>query len=114
MPKKRFAIPFEWGTSKGKWGFVANEDAYKSIATILGVEEVSDADLKNVMMNIDADDIPVGRVVIHYEQGGKRKSAKVYYDPTKAASKVCADLIGENYKGGKIVAANLPRRRLYV
>lgn len=114
MPRKQFAVPFEHGTSKGKWGFVANEDAYKGIATILGVEEVDANDLKNIMMNIDADDIPVGRIVIHYEKAGKRRSAKVYYDPTKSVAKICADLIGESYQGGKIISANPPRRRVYV
>lgn len=114
MAKKRYAVPFENGTSKGKFGFVANAEAYTGIATTLGVEEVSDTDLKNVMMNLDADDIPVGRVCIHYEVSGKRRSARVFYDPTKPIATVCNALIGETYKSGKITGANPPRRRVYI
>ena len=114
MAKKKFAVPFEHGTSKGKFGFIADEAAYTGIATTLGVETVADTDLKNVMMNIEADDVPVGRICIHYEVGGKRRSARVFYDPTKAISAVCQALIGETYKGGKITSANPPRRRVYI
>lgn len=107
-------MPFEQGTSKGQFGFVANEEAYKELLTILGVEEVADADLPNVMMNVDADDVLVGRICIHYEVGSKRRSARLFYDPTKPVATVCSALIGETYKTGKITKANPPRRRVYV
>jgi hypothetical protein len=114
MAQVRYAVPFENGTSKGKFGFMASAEAYTGVATVLGVETVSDTEIKNVMMNLDADDIPVGRVCIHYEAAGKKRSARLFYDPTKPIATVCNALIGETYKGGKITGANPPRRRVYV
>jgi hypothetical protein len=114
MVKKKYAVPFKHGTTTGKFGFVANEDAYKEVLTNLGVEEVSDTELKNVMMNLDAEDIPVPRVVIHYAlTGGKKRSARLFYDPSKPLATIMDSLLGTAYKTGTITAVNSPRRRVY-
>lgn len=114
MARKRYSIPFEFGTSKGDFGFIANETTYDEIKTELGVNDVTDAELKNVLMNLDADDIQIGKIRIQYKVGDKNRSTTVMYDPKKSLSEVASALVGKAYKTGTITAADRPKRRILI
>lgn len=105
--KKRYSFEVKHGTSSLKAGFYRDE-AFDGIATEVGAEAVTEADLKNVIMSADVSDLPLPCINFTYEVGGKKKSSYSYFSSNKTPESVASALLGKTYNGGPIVGVSYP------